>query len=154
MGAAAGPDPLIINWNPGSLNITPGLVYGAYFTLGNPTIAFVSGYTPNVPNGTGVTISTLNSGGITGYYIAPWAGYNTSSITGGIVSYIGQQNLPYYSYVTQAWGVWAYYQTTNTYQIYPPTTSQTINGTTYYYYVGIPQMNLPLQFTNYYQLYG
>jgi hypothetical protein len=154
MGAAAGPDPLIINWNPGSLNITPGLVYGAYFTLGNPTIAFVSGYTPNVPNGTGVTISTLNSGGITGYYIAPWAGYNTSSITGGIVSYIGLQNLPYYSYVTQAWGVWAYYQTTNTYQIYPPTTSQTINGTTYYYYVGIPQMNLPLQFTNYYQLYG
>lgn len=146
VGAAAGPDPLIINWNPGSLNITPGLVYGAYYNLNPKAFSFVL----SVPNGTGVTISTLNSGGITGYYIAPWAGYNTSSITGGIVSYIGTQNLPYYSYVTQAWGVWDYDSTTNT---YPPTISQTINGTTYYYYVGMPQMSVPLPFTNYYQLY-
>ena len=150
VGAAAGPNTLTINWNPGSLDLTQGFVYGSYFTLGTSPSPN-SGITQSLPNGNGVTVSTLNSGGITGYYIVPWAGYNTSSITGGIVSYIGQQNLPYYSYVTQAWGVWSYDSSTG---MYPPTTSQTINGITYYYYVGIPQMANPLQFVNYYQLYG
>ena len=149
VGAAAGPNPLTINWNPGSLDLNQGLVYGAYFTLGTSPSPN-SGITQSLPNGNGVTVSTLNSGGITGYYIVPWAGYNTSSITGGIVSYIGQQNLPYYSYVTQAWGVWSYDSSTG---MYPPTTSLNQNAINYYY-VGIPQMANPLQFTNDYQLYG
>ena len=149
MGAAAGPDTLTINWNPGSLDITQGLVYGAFFTLGTSPSSN-SGITQSLPNGNGVTVSTLNSGGITGYYIVPWAGYNTISITGGLVSYIGEQNLPYYSNVIQAWGVWSYDSSTG---MYPPTTSLNQNGINYYY-VGIPQMANPLQFVNYYQIYG
>jgi len=110
------------NWNSGSLNISQGFIYGAYYTL-------VNNITTNIPYGSGVTISTLNSGCITGYYTAPWAGYNTISITGGF-PYISSS---YYSDVQQAWGIWvngAYGGTSN------------LNGNNYF--VGIPQLTNPV----------
>jgi len=119
-----GPDPLSFNWNPGSLDISQGLVYGAFFSLAN-------NITTNIPYGSGVTISTLNSGGITGYYTAPWAGYNTISTTGGFV-YI---NSSVYSDVQQAWGLWDNGQLGSTYNL---------NGSNYF--VGIPLMTNPLAY--------
>ena len=110
------------NWNSGSLNISQGFIYGAYYTL-------VNNITTNVPSGSGVTISTLNSGSITGYYTAPWAGYNTISITGGFV-YI---NPSVYSDVQQAWGLWINGTFGSTYNL---------NGNNYY--VGIPQLTNPV----------
>ena len=155
VGAAAGPETLTINWNPGSLNITPGLVYGAYYTLGNPPVLSSPTYwLPSVPTGNGVTISTLNSGGITGYYIVPWAGYDTNSITGGLSSYFNaiissntDPNLHLtilYNDVNQAWGIWNYVSGVG--NVYPPTTSLNQNGINYYYYVGIPQIVNPCFF--------
>ena len=156
-GGAAGPNTLTINWNPGSLNITPGLVYGAYYTLGNPPIVSSPyDWLPSLPNGNGVTVSTLNSGGITGYYIVPWAGYNTNSITGGLSSYfnaiISSNTDPnwhftiLYNDVNQAWGMWYYVAGAG--NTYASTTSLNQNGINYYY-VGIPQMANPLFLRNF-----
>ena len=104
------------------MNISQGFIYGAYYTL-------VNNITPNVPSGSGVTISTLNSGSITGYYTAPWAGYNTISTTGGFF-YI---NPSVYSDVQQAWGLWISGTFGSTYNL---------NGSNYY--VGIPQLTNPV----------
>jgi len=121
-----GPSTYAFNWNPGSLDISQGLIYGAFYTL-------VNNITTNILYGYGVTISALNSGCITGYYIAPWAGYNTISVTHGF-PYI---NSSLYSDVQQAWGLWIN-------GTYGSTSDQ--NGVNYYY-VGIPQIVNPVVFT-------
>ena len=121
-----GPSTYAFNWNPGSLDISQGLIYGAFYTL-------VNNITTNILYGYGVTISALNSGCITGYYIAPWAGYNTISVTNGF-PYI---NSSLYSDVQQAWGLWIN-------GTYGSTSDQ--NGVNYYY-VGIPQIVNPVVFT-------
>ena len=126
-----GPDPLSFNWNPGNLDISQGLLYGAFYTLAN-------NISPNVPSGSGVTISTLNSGCITGYYTAPWAGYNTISITGGLSTIIGEN--VNYSDVQQAWGIWDYFGNEG---MYANTVSLNQSGANYYY-VGIPQLTNPV----------
>jgi len=125
------PDPFVINWNPGSLDLSQGLVYSAFYVLANNIYTY-----ENLPNGNGVQVSTLNSGGITGYYIAPWAGFDTNSVTGG-VPILNQQG---YSDIQQAWGVWL---NPNYGNIYGPTSTQ--DGVNYYY-VGIPQMAMPLTY--------
>jgi hypothetical protein len=123
------PDPLTIGWNPGSLDLSQGLVYGAFYSYAN-------NITPpqNLPNGNGVTISTLNSAGITGYYIAPWAGYDTFSVTGGVPALNG------YSAIVQAWGLWVNINYGNQ---FGSTSDQ--NGVNYYY-VGIPQITNPVTY--------
>ena len=131
------PDPLTINWNPGTINIQPGQVYGAFYPYAN-------NITPsqNLPNGNGVTVSTLNSGGITGYYIAPWAGYGcgyeigTNATTTGIPA----QNALGYTPYQQAWGVWPI--TSYGLQFGSTITFDNVN----YCYVGIPQLTNPVTY--------
>ena len=95
----------------------------------------------NLPNGTGVTFTTLNIPGITGYFIAPWAGYpNTRdlpSTTPGAITPTTQG----FTTIQQAWGVWVninygdQFGSTITYD----------NGATYCY-VGIPQIFSPITY--------
>jgi photosystem II stability/assembly factor-like uncharacterized protein len=140
------PDPLSIGWNPGGINIQPGQVFGAYYPYAN-------NITPpqNLPNGTGVTVSTLNSGSISGYFIAPWAGYGVylgmsgayynTCITNGILN----PNTPLTtSQVTltlqQAWGIWTNINYGD--QFGSTLTLDNVN----YYYVGIPQLTNPITY--------
>jgi hypothetical protein len=128
------PDPFSFNWYPGNLSISQGFVYGAFFSLAN-------NITTNIPSGSGVTVSTsLNQPGITGYYIVPWAGYNTISVTGGLSNIIGMSGN--FSDVQQAWGVWNYFGNEG---IYASTVSLNQSGANYYY-LGIPQMTNPYFF--------
>uniref|UniRef100_A0A6C0EXL5 Uncharacterized protein n=1 Tax=viral metagenome TaxID=1070528 RepID=A0A6C0EXL5_9ZZZZ len=125
------PDPLIINWNPGSIDITQGWVYGAFYSYANNiTIS------QNLPSGTGVTVSTLMSGSIAGYFIAPWAGYDTISVTGGVPAL----NTLGYTALEQAWGAWVNINAGD--QFGSTLTSDNVH----YYYVGIPQITNPVTY--------
>ena len=57
-----GPDTLSVNWNPGSIDLSQGLVYGSYYSIAPWTAPFYF-------NPSGMTISN-------GYYIVGWSGYN------------------------------------------------------------------------------
>ena len=131
------PDPLTINWDLANrLDLTQGLVFGSFYS-------YMNNITPsqNLPNGTGVTFTTLNIPGITGYFIAPWAGYpNTRdlpSTTPGAITPTTQG----FTTIQQAWGVWVninygdQFGSTITYD----------NGATYCY-VGIPQIFSPITY--------
>lgn len=141
--SGSAPDPLTIGWNPGGIDIKSGQVFGAYYPYAN-------NITPpqNLPNGTGVTVSTLNSGSISGYFIAPWAGYGiynsysasyNTSITNGILN---PNTLLTTSQVTltlqQAWGIWTNINYGD--QFGSTLTLDNVN----YYYVGIPQLTNPV----------
>jgi hypothetical protein len=129
------PDPLIINWNPGSLDLSQGMVYGAYYPYAN-------NITPsqNLPNGPGVTVSTLNSGGITGYYIAPWAGYTNTLFQTSTTSGIPALTTLGFTNIQQAWGVWVNINYGD--QFGSTITFDNVN----YCYVGIPQLTNPITY--------
>ena len=58
-----GPPSLSINWNPGSISVLPGQIYGSYYSIA-PGVA---PFNFNIPSG--MTVAN-------GYYIVGWAGYN------------------------------------------------------------------------------
>ena len=136
------PDSLTIGWNPEGINIQPGQVFGAYYPYAN-------NITPpqNLPNGTGVTVSTLNSAGITGYFIAPWAGYGVygvygayynTCITNGILNTQAPLTTSQVTLTTQqAWGIWTNIN-------YGDQFGSTLTLDNVNYYVGIPQLTNPV----------
>jgi hypothetical protein len=61
--SGVGPSTLSINWNPGSISVLPGQIYGSYYSIA-PGVA---PFNFNIPSG--MTVAN-------GYYIVGWAGYN------------------------------------------------------------------------------
>ncbi len=131
------PDPFSINWNPGSLDLTQGMVYGSFYSYAN-------NITPsqNLPNGTGVTVSTLNNGtGISGYFIAPWAGYPNTLVpptpTNGTIT----PTTLGFTTLQQAWGVWVNINYGDQFG-----STITYDGGATYCYFGIPQIVNPITY--------
>ena len=61
--SGVGPSTLSIIWNPGSISVLPGQIYGSYYSIA-PGVA---PFNFNIPSG--MTVAN-------GYYIVGWAGYN------------------------------------------------------------------------------
>ena len=131
------PDPLSISWDlSNQLDLTQGLVFGSFYS-------YINNITPsqNLPGGTGVTFTTLNYPGVTGYFIAPWAGYNPfgplgTGTTAGVQALFALN----FNALQQAWGVWVNISYGN--QFGSTVTFDNVN----YCYVGIPQIVNPITY--------
>ena len=136
-----GPSELNLVWTPPDgpgLDITQGFVYNSYYSITS------NGNYPNqsYPYGEGTTVNvSIPPNSFVNNFIVPWAGYNTSSITGGV------QALNQYTSIQQAWGVWGIYAAESQPTYGTPAQYTTQNGETYYYYVGIPQIINPIMFS-------